>query len=90
MNLSEQEAIIHNNYSSAIIQNNYITSIKLMRNYYANGYLEKNNIDVIINGFLTFSFLNMILVYLLFFLILLKKNSFPMKIINGNFLIIVF
>ena len=90
MNLSEQEAIIHNSYSSAIIQNNYITSIKLMRNYYANGYLEKNNIDVIINGFLTFSFLNMILVYLLFFLILLKKNSFPMKIINGNFLIIVF
>lgn len=55
MNLSEQEAIIYNNYSSAIIQNNYITSIKLLRNYYANGYLEKNNIDVIINGFLTFS-----------------------------------
>ena len=55
MNLSEQEAVIHNNYSSAIIQNNYITSVKLMRNYYANGYLEKNNIDVIINGFLTFS-----------------------------------
>ena len=74
MNLSEQEAIIHNSYSSAIIQNNYITSIKLMRNYYATGYLEKNNIDVIINGFLTFSFLNMILVYLLFFLILLKKK----------------
>ena len=41
MNLSEQEAVIHNNYSSAIIQNNYMTSVKLMRNYYANGYLEK-------------------------------------------------
>ena len=51
MNLSEQEAVIYNNYSPAVIQNNYITSIKLLRNYYANGYLEKNNIDVIINGF---------------------------------------
>ena len=55
MNLSEQEAVIYNNYSPAVIQNNYITSIKLLRNYYANGYLEKNNIDVIINGFLTFT-----------------------------------
>ena len=52
---SKQEKIINNNYSSAIIQNNYITSIKLMRNYYVNGYLEKNNKNVIINGFLTFS-----------------------------------
>ena len=26
-----------------------------MRNYYTNGYLEKNNINVIINGFLTIS-----------------------------------
>ena len=55
MNLSVQEAIIHNNYFSAIVQNSYINSIKLMKNYNANGYLEKNNIDVIINGFLTFS-----------------------------------
>ena len=30
---SKQEKIINNNYSSAIIQNNYITSIKLMRIY---------------------------------------------------------
>ena len=39
MNLSGQETLIYNNHSSAIIQNNYITSIKLLRNYYANGYL---------------------------------------------------
>jgi hypothetical protein len=55
LNTSEQETIVYNNYSSLIEQNNYITSIKLLRNYFVTGYFEKKKIDISINGILTFS-----------------------------------
>ena len=55
MNTSEQETIIYNGYSSYINQRNKITSIKLLRNYYSVGLLEKKNIDICISGILTFS-----------------------------------
>ena len=54
LNSSEQETLIYNNYSPSIYQKNSITSIKLLRNYYSTGYLEKNKINIIINGLLTF------------------------------------
>ena len=54
-NLSEQETITFNNYPSSISQKNYIISVKLLRNYYAIGYLEQKKIDLSINGILTFS-----------------------------------
>lgn len=55
LNSAEQETIIFNNYSSSIIQKNNLTSIKLLKNYYSQGFLEQKKIDVIINGILTFS-----------------------------------
>lgn len=55
LNISEQETNIFNAYSSSIIQNNYMTSIKLLRNYFAKGYFEQKKIDISINGILTFT-----------------------------------
>lgn len=55
LNLSEQETIIFHNYNPYIIQKNYITSIKLMKNYYSTGFFEKNKLNIAINGILTFS-----------------------------------
>ena len=55
MNISEQETTIYNGYSSCINQKNKMTSIKLLRNYFNFGLLEKKNIDISINGVLTFS-----------------------------------
>ena len=54
-NISEQETIIYNNYSSSIIQKNNLTSLILLRNYFSIGYLEQKKIDISINGILTFS-----------------------------------
>ena len=55
LNLSEQETTIFNNYSSFISQKNYITSIKLLRNYFIAGCFEQKKFDVSINGILTFT-----------------------------------
>lgn len=54
-NITEQEIIIYNNYSSAVNQKNKIVSIKLLRNYFSPGFLEKNKINISLNGILTFS-----------------------------------
>ena len=55
LNSSEQESIIFNNYSSIIIQKNYLISIKLLKNYYSFGNLEQKKSDISIDGILTFS-----------------------------------
>ena len=55
LNLSEQETSIFNNYSSFISQKNYITSIKLLRNYFVTGCFEQKKFNVSINGILTFT-----------------------------------
>ena len=55
LNISEQETIIYNNYSSSINQKNKLTSIKLLRNFSSFGLLEKKKIDICISGMLTFS-----------------------------------
>jgi len=55
LNVSEQETSIFNNYSSFISQKNYITSIKLLRNYFIAGCFEQKKFDVSINGILTFT-----------------------------------
>ena len=56
LNSSEQEIVIFNSYSSSINQNNKITSVKLLRNYYSVAYLEKKKIDICISGILTFPY----------------------------------
>lgn len=55
LNVSEQETIVFNNYNSIVVQRDYITSVKLVRNYNSVGYLEQKKINVILNGLLTFS-----------------------------------
>ena len=57
-NMSAQEITIFDNYSSSIHQKNYLTSIKLLRHYSSSVYhkdLKDKNIDISINGVLTFS-----------------------------------
>jgi hypothetical protein len=52
---SEEEIKIFSSYSSIVYQQNRIISIKLLRNYSMVENLKKNNIDVSLNGILTFS-----------------------------------
>ncbi len=55
LDIDENQINIYHNYSSSIIQNNNITSIKLLKDFCVKGYFEQKSIDISINGILTYT-----------------------------------